>query len=161
MPAKYDPSWFRAQTTDVDRTHMSCQSNLAGMFPPTKDETWNDKLAWQPIPVHPADSKVISGLPDCSIYNTESANILVTDPLYVALNKEFADLYQYLTNFTGFNVTTVVTVYSIYDDLHIEERLGFKLPDWSKSVYPEPMQTVTASAFASFSFTTEQKRLGR
>lgn len=140
---------------------MSCQSNLAGFFRPTKDETWNEDIDWQPIPVHPVDSEVISGVPSCSIYSTESANIVVNDPIYVAINEKFADLYTNLSVYTGYNVTSVVTVYSIYDDLHIEEQLGFTLPEWSKSVYPEPMKTVTAAAFASFTFTTEQKRLGK
>lgn len=161
LPTKYNPNWFRAQTTDVDRTHMSCQSNLAAFLKPTKNETWMEKLAWQPIPVHPSDSKVFSPSPDCAIYSTESANVQVKDPLYIALNEEFKELYEYISNHTGMNITSVSMVYWIYDILHIEEELGFQLPEWTKSVYPEPMKTVTAAAFQSFAYTTEQKRLSK
>ncbi|XP_061443479.1 prostatic acid phosphatase-like [Rhineura floridana] len=40
------------QSTDYDRTIMSAEANLAGLFPPTCSETWNQKIRWQPIPVH-------------------------------------------------------------------------------------------------------------
>lgn len=161
LPSTYDPDWFRAQTTDIDRTHMSCQSNLAALFKPTANETWKSDLPWQPIPVHPSDEKVISASPSCSIYRTEMANVLVNDPLFAAFNTEFADLYTYLTNYSGNNVTTVAKVYSIYDTLHIEDQLGFELPSWTNSVYPEPMKTISGYAFKSYTYTTEMKRLGR
>lgn len=159
LPRTYGPDWFRAQTTNVDRTHMSCQSNLAAIFRPTTNETWNENLRWQPIPVHPSSENVISGSPNCKIYNTELASIVVKDPLFVAINQEFAELYAYLRNYTGHNVSTIIDLYSIYDTLHIEQQLGFELPSWTESVYPEPMLSLSAYAFLSFSYTTEMKRL--
>lgn len=161
MPKEYNPDWFKAQTTDVDRTHMSCQSNLAAVFKPTKNETWKEDLPWQPIPVHPVNSAVISAVPGCSIYRTEYAKVMARDPLYVALNEEFADLFSYLTSYTGKNVTTVADVDAIFDTLHIEYQLGFELPEWTKSVYPEPMRTITAFVFQAASFTKEMKRLSK
>lgn len=159
MPREYSPDWFKAQTTDVDRTHMSCQSNLAAIFTPTENETWNKDLSWQPIPVHPTVSTVISTIPNCAIYSTEKAKIVVKDALFVAINEEFADLYTYLSNNTGKSISTVVDVSSIYDTLHIEKQLGFDLPSWTTSVYPEPLHTLTGYAFLANSYTTEMKRL--
>lgn len=161
MNRTYDPDWFNAQTTDVDRTHMSCQSNLAAIFKPTENETWREDLPWQPIPVHPADPKVITGSPPCGIYQKEMANVIVNDPLFAALNVEFADLFEYLSNYTGSDVTNVVSLYSIYDTIHIEDRLGFQLPSWTESVYPDPMYTISGYAFKAFTYTTEMKRLGK
>ncbi|KAL8165484.1 UNVERIFIED_CONTAM: hypothetical protein K2H54_046197, partial [Gekko kuhli] len=40
------------QSTDVDRTIMSAQVNLAGLFPPTASEIWNPQILWQPIPIY-------------------------------------------------------------------------------------------------------------
>lgn len=40
------------QSTDVDRTLMSAESNLAGLFPPRGSRMFEPGLKWQPIPVH-------------------------------------------------------------------------------------------------------------
>lgn len=159
LPKYYGSDWFRAQTTDVDRTHMSCQSNLAGLFRPQRNETWNSGIAWQPIPVHPINVNVLSALPDCEIYTNQLADTLMNAPLYSALNTELVNLYTYLAQYTGDTVNSVLSVYLLYDVLHIEEQLGFKLPDWTLSVYPEPMKSITPYAFKAFSYTTELKRL--
>lgn len=50
------------QSTDVDRTIMSAQLTLAGLFPPVGSEVWNRELSWQPVPVHyqPLDQDSVS-----------------------------------------------------------------------------------------------------
>ena len=49
---QYDREEIVIRSTDTDRTLMSALSNLAGLFPPDSQQTWNTNLAWQPIPVH-------------------------------------------------------------------------------------------------------------
>ena len=43
------------QSTAIDRTIMSAQCVLAGVFPPTGDQLWRPQLAWQPIAIHTSD----------------------------------------------------------------------------------------------------------
>ena len=47
---QYNVDEIYVRSTDVDRTLMSAESNLAGLYPPVK--RWNADINWQPIPVH-------------------------------------------------------------------------------------------------------------
>lgn len=49
---KYSPDQIYVQSTDFDRTIMSAQMALAGLYPPTDEEKWSNEILWQPIPVH-------------------------------------------------------------------------------------------------------------
>jgi hypothetical protein len=40
------------RSTDFDRTLMSAEANLAGLFPPNEVQHFNPNISWQPIPVH-------------------------------------------------------------------------------------------------------------
>uniref|UniRef100_A0A672SSC1 Lysosomal acid phosphatase n=1 Tax=Sinocyclocheilus grahami TaxID=75366 RepID=A0A672SSC1_SINGR len=57
----YDRHEIFIRSTDVDRTLMSAEVNLAGMFPPNGSEVFNPDMKWQPIPVHtvPADEEKV------------------------------------------------------------------------------------------------------
>ena len=45
------------RSTDSDRTLMTVESILAGLYPPEGFQIWHSNIPWQPIPVHtvPAD----------------------------------------------------------------------------------------------------------
>lgn len=47
----FNSSEAQSYTSDTDRTKMSAQLVLAGLFPPTGDQIWNPEYkCWQPIP---------------------------------------------------------------------------------------------------------------
>lgn len=46
---KYNQKELYVTSSDMDRTIMSLESNLAGLFPPVNH--WNPKIEWQPIPL--------------------------------------------------------------------------------------------------------------
>ncbi|GAB0184323.1 dnaJ subfamily C member 13 [Grus japonensis] len=52
LNSTYNRQEFYIQSTDYDRTIMSAQSYLSGLFPPTSSQIWNPEILWQPIPVH-------------------------------------------------------------------------------------------------------------
>ncbi|XP_064907784.1 prostatic acid phosphatase isoform X3 [Columba livia] len=69
LNSTYNRKEFYIQSTDYDRTIMSAQSYLSGLFPPTSSQIWNPELLWQPIPVHvlqkSTDRSLHFPLPDC------------------------------------------------------------------------------------------------
>uniref|UniRef100_A0A673BN32 Lysosomal acid phosphatase n=1 Tax=Sphaeramia orbicularis TaxID=375764 RepID=A0A673BN32_9TELE len=48
----YDRHEILVRSTDYDRTLMSAEANLAGLYPPTGDQIFTPNIKWQPIPVH-------------------------------------------------------------------------------------------------------------
>lgn len=46
------PIQISVRSTDYDRTLMSAQANLAGLYPPNGSQVFRPGLDWQPIPVH-------------------------------------------------------------------------------------------------------------
>lgn len=46
----YEPDLLDAQSTDFNRTKMSLQLVLAGLYPPIGDQIFETGLYWQPIP---------------------------------------------------------------------------------------------------------------
>lgn len=46
------PLQVYVRSTDFDRTLMSAEANLAGLFPPNGMQRFNPNISWQPIPVH-------------------------------------------------------------------------------------------------------------
>ena len=48
----YSPTKVVVRSTNYDRTLMTADSILAGLFPSIDFQKWSDRLDWQPIPVH-------------------------------------------------------------------------------------------------------------
>lgn len=46
---RYDSRNVDARSSENERTKMTLQLVLAGLFPPTKDLKWHPKLDWMPI----------------------------------------------------------------------------------------------------------------
>ncbi|XP_028149481.1 prostatic acid phosphatase [Diabrotica virgifera virgifera] len=157
LPKRYDKADFYAQTTDVDRTHMSGQTNLYSLYPAKEDQVWRRQTDWQPIPLHPADSNIWETFPSCAAYTTELAKVLASD-LYKAIDKQYAEVYSYLSRYSGENITTLSKVYPVFDSLKSESTAGLRLPRWASKIYPEPLTQLMGYYFHSMVFTTKQQR---
>ncbi|XP_014239338.1 venom acid phosphatase Acph-1-like isoform X2 [Cimex lectularius] len=137
-----------AMSTDVDRTKASCQYMFAGLFPPKGPQIWNKNLLWQAVPLNYQHLKqdrllLVRGCPKYSESLEEALkNKTIQDKI-----KSYEQLYTYLTNHTGVTVKTPWDVEDIYSTLKAEEGLNYKLPEWTKSVYPDKMKEVTAYSF--------------
>lgn len=47
---RYESDEVYGYSTDQDRTKMSLQLVLAGIYPPTPELTWHENINWIPIP---------------------------------------------------------------------------------------------------------------
>ncbi|KAG8519586.1 Lysosomal acid phosphatase [Galemys pyrenaicus] len=52
LNSSYHRQEVYVRSTDFDRTLMSAEANLAGLFPPSGMQRFNPNISWQPIPVH-------------------------------------------------------------------------------------------------------------
>lgn len=151
LSATYTNNEIYVRSTDVDRTLMSAESNLAGIYPPVGADVWDSAIQWQPIPVHTVPEEldaILSAKKSCPAFDYALKKYKQSDE-FQAYNKSLEPLFKYLTANTGRKIDSLTTVQNIYSCLHIEDLNNFTLPEWTKKVYPEPLRTISAKTFAT------------
>ncbi|KAG7209702.1 hypothetical protein KM043_011341 [Ampulex compressa] len=144
----YSPYDIYIQSTDTDRTLMSAEAHLAGLYPPKGGQIW-DSLKWMPIPVHtiPEDKdNVLAAKKYCPRYNYELEKVLTSEEMK-RFNKQNEKLYTYLTDKTGNKVSSLKTAEYIYDTLFIENLYNKTLPEWSNAVFPDKLKQLAVKSF--------------
>nr|CAH7728383.1 unnamed protein product [Callosobruchus chinensis] len=82
LPEKYSEKDIYVRSTDVDRTLMSAEANLAGLFPPHAGQIWDKTLNWQPIPVHTKPERedaLLAAKKHCPKYEMLLKKLLASD----------------------------------------------------------------------------------
>lgn len=161
VSAKYNNTEMYVRSTDVDRTLMSAESNLAGFYPPTGKDVWNKNVPWQAIPVHTMPEKqddVLAAKKPCPVYDYELKKLYKSQE-FKAIDKQNMALYKYLTMHAGKTVNSLQSVQNIYSCLHIETLYNFTLPEWTKEVYPDKLFPVSGLSFAVKTYTPLLARL--
>lgn len=119
----YSTNAVYIQSTDYDRTIMSAQVNLAGLYPTNDDEVWNENILWHPIPVHTIPIKYDYGLygpDDCPKFWTDYENYQRESPELKQIYSEYADAFNFWSQQCGSNITTTSDVTDLYNTLHVE-----------------------------------------
>lgn len=157
----YLRSLFWSQSTDVDRTRMSAQLISAGLFPPKGYQKWHKGLDWQPIPVHYEpynDDKLLLVRIPCPRYY-EALEEVMKLPEVDSYLRTLHDIYKFLSEETGLNISTPDDVQSLYSTMFAETVFNLTLPEWAYEVYPDKLALVTAYSFVLNSYNDELKRL--
>lgn len=151
LSSTYTNNEVYVRSTDVDRTLMSAESNLAGLYPPVGSDVWDSTIQWQPIPVHTVpeeQDEVLAAKKSCPAFDYALKKYKQSDE-FQAYNKSLEEVYKHITTHSGRKADSLTTAQNIYSCLHIEELNNFTLPEWTKQVYPEPLSTISANSFAT------------
>ena len=120
----YSEEEVEVRSTDVDRTLMSAQANLAGLFPPSGYMKFEPELSWQPVPVH-----TIPVQSDFLLSSTHSACPRLTDLREEVTASDWLreqyeenrELLQYLSDHSGEKIDSVLQLDWLYDTLLVEQ----------------------------------------
>lgn len=118
---KYSLHEIYVRSTDVDRTLMSAEANLAGIYPPKGNQIW-DSIKWMPIPVHTTlenEDNLLAGKKLCPRYNYELKKLL-NSPTFQKIDRQNAQLYEYLSKNVGKRINSLQELEFIYNILWIE-----------------------------------------
>ncbi|CAH0548757.1 unnamed protein product [Brassicogethes aeneus] len=160
LPEIYNANDIHIQSTDVDRTLMSAEANLAGLYPPMASQKFDKNLTWQPIPIHTIPEKMdalLAGKKECAKY-TELRNALFKTPYFRNISRKYHDLFAYLTVKSGNKVTTLEKLEYLYNTLLIETFFNYTLPTWAQSAFKK-MEPLAFLSFATQTYTPELARL--
>ncbi|XP_076234505.1 venom acid phosphatase Acph-1 isoform X2 [Calliopsis andreniformis] len=125
--------WFYAD--QMERVIMTGELVAAGMYPPYGQQKWNPNLNWQPIPIwSPPNNYLYNGM-FCKNTQKWRAEVEKSDEEVIKFEKENRDIYEYLSQHTGGNITQRKT-FSLRQVLYAQKDIGLKLPAWTKSVFP-------------------------
>ncbi|XP_075044256.1 lysosomal acid phosphatase [Mixophyes fleayi] len=130
----YDRHEIYVRSTDVDRTLMSAEANLAGLYPPEGSQVFNPNISWQPIPVHtvPDSEERLLKFPilPCPKY-LKLQEETRKSPEYVNKTTDNMNFIQMVANETGLSDCSLESVWSISDILFCESKHNLSLPSWA------------------------------
>ncbi|KAM4016627.1 testicular acid phosphatase homolog isoform 2-T2 [Anomaloglossus baeobatrachus] len=155
------------RSTDYDRTLMSAEANLAGLYPPNGTQQWHLDIQWQPIPVHtvPVSQDRLLKFPskDCPRFY-ELMKETIQLPEYQNRMDAWKDFIARIANVTGYSVEQAVPrrVWKVYDTLFCQKSHNFSLPAWATPDVLETLEEITAfdiKAHMALHKPTEKARL--
>nr|AXY94713.1 venom acid phosphatase [Habrobracon hebetor] len=157
----YSPSDIIARSTDFDRTKMSLQLVLAGIYPPAIAQRWNARMNWQPVvtsTVSEADDSLM--IPEeCPQFLEEYERVKKLPEVKARLN-EFSDFMWSAAELSGKRMETAEDMYYLWHALMAEASMGLELPAWTKDMFPYgPLYNGTLMEYELRNYNDKLKRL--
>lgn len=159
----YSPNKVYVQSSNVDRVLQSSEVNLAGLFPPKGFQIWNEKLKWQPVPVHTqpqTDDYLLAGDKRCNHFDYVMLQYM-NGTEYKGFFERYSSLISYLEKYSGMKLPTITDLANLYDVLFIEQLKHKRLPLWAEQVMQPDgdFQYLAFYWYRMFTATPEMKKL--
>ncbi|XP_054827345.1 lysosomal acid phosphatase [Eublepharis macularius] len=133
LNASYKRQEIFIRSTDFDRTLMSAEANLAGLYPPEGQQVFNPNISWQPIPIHTVPGSVEQllkfPLTPCPRYEQLQNETRYT-PEYRNKTVQNMQFLKMVAQETGIQDVSLESVWSVYDTLFCEKAHQLPLPPW-------------------------------
>ncbi|XP_076251275.1 venom acid phosphatase Acph-1-like [Rhynchophorus ferrugineus] len=150
--------YLQAKTTNTDRTKMSLQLVLAGLWPPSREEKFWPCLNWQPIPYnYEIFDRELSATNVCYGFHTMRDAVVNSTSIQEALTR-YNDVFEYLSNYTGQDFRTTSKVFDMYLNLQAQEAYGYPVEDWLRPVYPDLLRRITVDQYYIETNSTDLKK---
>ncbi|KAJ8969838.1 hypothetical protein NQ317_018939, partial [Molorchus minor] len=151
----YYPDIVEAISTDYNRTKMSLELVLAGLFPPRREEMLQDNIYWQPVPynyVPRSEDKI-------TVESNGSTISTLPPPKCRPNSKSTKKIFDYISVNSGLNITRFLDVYNLYFGLSTETEYGFPLPRWTRAVWPDIIVNLAIKEYYVSMATPDMKKM--
>ncbi|XP_033224627.1 venom acid phosphatase Acph-1-like isoform X2 [Belonocnema kinseyi] len=135
LGSTYFPDDVLARSTDFDRTKMTLQLVLAGLYPPDSIQKWHPKLNWQPISTTVGNIENDSLLmpTGCPNFKAEQGKVFKLAEV-AEKSTQYNELWKKLTYLTGEKIDSFKHALRLYNTLVEEKAMKLPIPEWAEEL---------------------------
>ncbi|XP_066254927.1 venom acid phosphatase Acph-1-like [Euwallacea similis] len=155
----WNVNFLEARSTNTNRTKMSLELVLAGLYPPKKQQVWSG-LPWQPIPYKYPSSGDKETQPWNACYTNfyDLLNKILDSDEIVAYGKRYSEVLSIIANQTNSELT-LMSLYVYYFGFATQLEVGYTLESWTSKVFPEPIHSAAVDFYYFITNTTAIRRI--
>ncbi|CAF1417773.1 unnamed protein product [Rotaria sordida] len=157
LNTNYVASEIYVRSTDYDRTLMSAQSNLAGLYP--LYNITDDKIPIQPIPIHTVLEKedFLLGVSDCPRYNQVENDTYQSDE-FKNMNIYYEPFFKKLEIWTNIPNISMYNGWDIADTIFVEHIYN-KTPTWADENVRQNLTALSDMSYHFLYLSNDSKRI--
>ncbi|XP_011496367.1 PREDICTED: venom acid phosphatase Acph-1-like [Ceratosolen solmsi marchali] len=155
----YKPQDIYAYSTDIDRTKASLQLVLAGLFPPSPQETWNSQLKWLPFPTYYNDAKFdfLSTTYYCTEVERAHRRVVSSSEVQKKL-LNYKNFLEYISQSTGLPLDPNNGLH-LFNAIRAQRNLNLPYPPWCSDQVFEQLKEIAAFTIETYTYTNELRSL--